>query len=105
MSILQPKSLLPGLIPVTMYTDATPHSVAAIIPKLKMSFAQAFQVPDEINRTEAIVLLMGLQWASSEFTDCYFNVYCDNSAVVATLSKGTLWRLHDLKGLHLSTLQ
>lgn len=39
MPILQPKSLLPGLIPITMFTDATPHSVAAIIPTLKMSFA------------------------------------------------------------------
>lgn len=49
---------------ITMYTDATPHSVAAIIPTLKMSFAQAFQVPEEINRAEAIALLLGLQWAA-----------------------------------------
>lgn len=34
LSILQPKSPLPGLIPVFMYTDATPHSVAAIISHL-----------------------------------------------------------------------
>lgn len=106
LSILQPKSLLPGLMPVSMYKDATPHSVAATIPSLKMSFAQAFQVPDEINRAEAIALLLGLQWASAEFTICHFTVHCDNSAVVATLSKGTgaLWRFHDLRRLHLSTL-
>lgn len=106
LSILQPKSLLPGLIPVSLYTDATPHSVAAIIPSLKMSFAQAFQTPEEINQAEAIALLLGLQWASSEFIDCHFTIHCDNSAVVATLSKGTgtLWRFHDLRRLHLSTL-
>lgn len=104
MSILQPRSLLKGLLPVTMYTDATPHSVAAIIPTLKMSFAQAFQVPEEINRAEAFIL--GLQWASVEFTDCHFHIYCDNSSVVATLTKGTgsLRRHHDLRRLHLSTL-
>lgn len=50
LSILQPKSLLPGLIPMSLYTDATPHSVAAIIPSLNLSFAQAFQTPEEINR-------------------------------------------------------
>lgn len=106
LSILQPKSLLPDLIPVSLYTDATPHSVAATIPTLKMSFAQAFHTPEEINRAEAIALLLGLQWASSQFTDCHFTVYCDNSSVVATLSKGTgtLWRFHDLRRLHLSTL-
>lgn len=89
-----------------MYTDATLHSVATIIPALKMSFAQAFQVPEEINRAEAIALHLGLQWASAEFTDCHFNIFCDNSAVVATLSKGTvtLWRFHDLRRLNLSTL-
>lgn len=71
-----------------------------------MSYAQAFQAPEEINRAEAIALLLGLQWASSEFIDCHFTVHCDNSAVVATLSKGTgtLWRFHDLRRLHLSTL-
>lgn len=67
LSILQPRSLLPGLIPVTTYTDATPHSVAAIIPTLNTSFAQAFQIPEEINRAEAVALLLGLQWASVEF--------------------------------------
>lgn len=106
MSILQPRSLLPGLIPVTMYTDATPHSVAAIIPTLKMSFAQAFQIPEEITRAEVMALLLGLQWASAEFFDCHFKIYCDNIYVVATLSKGTgtLWRHHDLRRLHLYTL-
>lgn len=60
LSILQPRSLLPGLMPVSPYTDATPHSVAAITPTLKMSFAQAFQTPEEINRAEDIALLLGL---------------------------------------------
>lgn len=78
-----------GLVPVTIYTDSTPHSVAAVIPVLKISFAQAFFVPGEINRAEAIALLLGLQWTSSEFTDCHFTVWCDSAAVVATLSKGT----------------
>lgn len=63
-----------GLIPVTIYTDSTPHSVAAVIPALKMSFAQAFFVPEETNRAEAIALLLGLQWTSTEFTDCHFSL-------------------------------
>lgn len=63
-------------------------------------------MPDEINRAEVMALLLGLQWASAEFTDCHFYVYCDNSSVVSTLTKGTgtLWRHHDLRRLHLSTL-
>lgn len=106
LSILQPKSLMPGLIPLTLYTDATPHSVAAIIPALNVSFAQAFHTPEEINRAEAMAVLLGLQWACAEFVDCHFTVKCDNSAVVATLAKGTgqLWRFHDLRRLLLSTL-
>lgn len=95
-----------GLIPVTLYTDATPHSVVAIIPTLRMSFVQAFYIPEEINRVEAIaVLRLGLQWAASEFQECHFSVWCDNAAVVATLTKGTgaLWRHHDLRCLHLTT--
>lgn len=95
-----------GLIPVILYTDATPHSVAAIIPSLNMSFAQAFRSPEEINRAEAMAVLLGLQWACAEFVDCHFTIKCDNSAVVATLVKGTgqLWRFHDLRRLLLSTL-
>lgn len=55
-----------GLIPVTLYTGATPHSVVAIIPTLTMSFVKAFYIPEEINRVEAIaVLRLGLQWAAS----------------------------------------
>lgn len=62
--------------------------------------------PRRFNRAEAIALLLGLQWASSEFVDCHFTIHCDNNAVVATLSKGTgvLWRFHDLRRLYLSTL-
>lgn len=106
MTILQPRSLMLGLIPVTIYTDATPHSVATVISTLKMSFTQAFFAPEEINRAGAIAVLSGFQWASSEFSDCHFTLWWDNSAVVATLSKGTgtLWRHHDLRRLHLSTL-
>lgn len=91
---------------MSLYTDATPHSVAAIIPSLNLSFAQAFQTPEEINRAEAKALLLRLQWACAEFVDCHFTIHCDNSTVVATLSKGTgvLWRFHDLRRLLLSTL-
>lgn len=69
-----------------------------------MSFAQAFRTPEEINRGEAIALLLGLQWASQEFTDCHLTVHCDNYSVAATLSKGTgdattyLSTLHGLRG-------
>lgn len=90
-----------GQIPVT------PHSVVAVIPTLKMSFVQAFYMPEEINRAEAItVLRLGLQWAASEFQECHFSVWCDNAAEVATLTKGSgaLWRHHDLRCLHLTTL-
>lgn len=54
---LQLRSLMEGLIPLTIYTDATPHSVAALIPTLKLTFAQAFHVLDEINRDEAMAVL------------------------------------------------
>lgn len=56
MTILQPRSLMLGLIRVTIYTDATPHSVAAVITTLKMSFTQAFFAPEEINRAGAIAV-------------------------------------------------
>lgn len=106
MTILQPRSLVLGLIPVAIYTDTTPHSVAAVIPKLKISFAQAFFAPEEIDRAGAIAVLLELQWASSEFSDCHYTFWCDKLAVVASPSKGTgtLWRHHDLRRSHLSTL-
>lgn len=79
-----------GQIQVTLYTDATPHSVVAVIPTLRMSFVQAFYIPEEINRAEAIaVLCLGLQWAASGFQECHFSVWFDNAAVVATLTIGT----------------
>lgn len=95
-----------GLIPVTIYMDATPHSVAALIPTLKLSCSQAFHVSDEINRAEAIAVLLGLQWASADFLDCPCTVYCDDAAVVVTLTKGTghLWRHHGLRRLYLTPL-
>lgn len=74
-----------GLIPVTLYTDATPHFVVAIIPTLRMSFVQAFYIPEEINRVEAIaVLRLGLQ--------SFRNVI---SVFGATMQR---WSLHSPKG-------
>lgn len=55
----------------------TPHSVVAIIPTLRMAFVQAFYIPEEINRVEAIaVLCVGLQWAASEFQESGMSFQC-----------------------------
>lgn len=71
-----------------LITQMQRHTRMALIPTLKLSFAQAVHVPDEINRAEAMA-----KWANAEFLDCHCTVYCDNAAIVATLTKGTghLW--------------
>lgn len=54
LSVLQHMPLMDGPMAVNLFTDATPHSVAAILPSMGISMAQAFQHPEEINRAEAL---------------------------------------------------
>lgn len=57
LSVLQPRSLIDGVMVVNLYTDAIPHSLAAIIPAQNLAHTQAFLRPEDINRAEAITAL------------------------------------------------
>lgn len=59
LSVLQPKGLRDWPVAVNLYTDATPHSVAAIVPSMRTSVAQAFIHREEINRAEALAAILG----------------------------------------------
>lgn len=51
---------------VNLFTDGTPHSVAAILPSMRLSMAQAFHHGEEINSAEAFTALLGFSWAASD---------------------------------------
>lgn len=106
LSVLQPRPLLNAPMTVNLFTDATPHSVAAIIPSLNLCYAQAFLTPEEINRAEAVAALRGLSWAASQLLDTHIVLFVDNASVFSTLRSGTgrLWRHHDLRRMYLSML-
>lgn len=106
MSVLREIPLMDTPMTINLFTDATPHSIAAIIPSLGMSFAQALKRPEDINRAEAIAALVGLNWACEELVDTHITLNVDNASVFSTLRSGTgrLWRFYDLRRLHLSVL-
>lgn len=54
LSVLQLKRLMECSVPVNLYTDATPHSVAAMVPSMRTSVPQVFVNTEEINRTEPL---------------------------------------------------
>lgn len=63
LSVLQPKNLMDGPMAVNVFTNAAPHGVAAILPSMRLSMAQAFHHGKEINRAEALGFT-GRTWAS-----------------------------------------
>lgn len=105
--VLQPKELMDWPVSVNLYTDATSHSVAAIVSFMRTSVAQAFVNTEEINRVGVIAAIPGLTWAcGEEFLNTHVILYVDNTADFTTLRRGTgaLWRFHDLRRLYLSML-
>lgn len=58
----QPKGLMDWPVSVNLYTDATPNSVAAIVPSIRTSVSQAFVHTEEINRAGAIAAILGITW-------------------------------------------
>lgn len=64
LSILDPKELLDPPATMNLYTDATPWSIAAVLPSMTAHFAQAFEKETEINRAELIAGIQGLLWAA-----------------------------------------
>lgn len=89
-----------------VYTDSTPHSVAAFCPALHDGFAQAFSTPAEINHAEMVAAILGLHWATLRFTDVHIKIHSDNSSVVGALrtGKGRVFRRFDVSHLFLSVL-
>lgn len=59
LSVLQPRSLIDGVMVVNLYTDATPQSIAPILPAQGLAHAQVFMRSEEINRAEAIAAIAG----------------------------------------------
>lgn len=79
LSVLQRKGLMDWPVSVNLYTDATPHTVATIVPSLRTSIAQAFDHTEEINRAEAFAAILGLTWArGEEFLNTNVILYVDN---------------------------
>lgn len=91
---------------VNLFTDATPHSIAAIIPALDIAHARAFDAPEEINYAEMAAAIDGLVWAFAELGDTHNRLYTDNATVLHSLlsGKGYLFRRHLLRRLYLSML-
>lgn len=104
--ILEPRELADLPIQMNLFTDATPHSIVAIIPALDTSYAQAFQTPEEINRAEMIGAIRGLMWASEQLRETQLILHVDHAAVIASLRSGTgrTFRYHDIRILYLSML-
>lgn len=64
MDITQPHRFDDAPIALNIFTDVTPHSVAAFCPALHDGFAQAFSCPTEINHAEMVAVILGLRWAT-----------------------------------------
>lgn len=60
LDVLKPKDLLDPPMTADLFTDATPWSVAAVLPAYAEHFAQAFQEKTEQNRAELVAALQGL---------------------------------------------
>lgn len=91
-------------VSVNLYLDATLNSVAAIVPSMRTSVAQAFVHIEEINRAEAIAAILGLTLAcGEEFLNTHEILWVDNAATLRW-GTGALWRFHDLRQLYLSML-
>lgn len=106
LDVLRPRPIMDALISVNLYTDATPHSTAAIIPFMDIAHARIFNKEEEINYAEMMAAIDGLYWASSELRDTHIVLYTDNATVFSTLrsGKGFLFRRHLLRRYYLSML-
>lgn len=106
LDILRPRPLMDPIAEVNLYTDATPNSIAAIIPALDMAHARAFDQTEEINFAEMAAAIDGLTWAASDVRDTHIKLYTDNATVLHSLlsGKGYLFRRHLLRRLYLSML-
>lgn len=91
---------------LNVYSDATPHSVAGIIPDLNISWAQAFREPEEINFAEVVAAINTLIWAAEEVTDTHLILYTDNATALSALrsGRGRIMRFHHIRRLFLSML-
>lgn len=91
---------------MNLFTDATPWSVAAIIPVRDAHYAQAFQNRTEINRAELTAAIKGLSWAASLETDTQIPLYVDNASTFCALRSGSgrTLRQHNLRAMFLSML-
>lgn len=106
LDILRPRPLMDPIAEVNLYTDATPNSLAAIIPALDKAHARAFNEGEEINFAEMAAAIDGLMWAANEVRDTHIRLYTDNATVLHSLlsGKGYLFRRHILRRLYLSML-
>lgn len=106
LDILRPRPLMDPIAEVNLYTDATPNSIAAIIPSLDVAHARAFDCPEEINFAEMAAAIDGLTWAATELRDTHIRLYTDNATVLHSLlsGKGYLFRRHLLRRLYLSMI-
>lgn len=60
LAVLRPRPLLDAPFTLNVYSDATPHSLAGIIPELQLAWAQAFTASAEINHAETVAAIQTL---------------------------------------------
>lgn len=80
--------------------------MAAIIPALNISWAQAFSTPTEINEAETVAAITALIRASEELQDTHFILRVDNAAAYCALrsGRGRTMRKYYVRRLFLSML-
>lgn len=106
LSILKERHLQDAPMTLELFSDATPNSVAAIIPALNISWAQAFESPTEINEAETVAGIMGLIWAAEELRDTHLILHTDNASAFCALrsGRGRTMRKYYIRRLFLSML-
>lgn len=104
--ILRPRPILDAPMTISAFSDATPHSIAGIIPQMNISFAQAFTASEEINHAETVAAIQTIVWACEELVDTHIKLYVDNATALSALrsGRGRVMRSHAIRRLFLSML-
>lgn len=74
--------------PVKVYTDATPESIAIVIPSHNISKTLKFRQEYEVNLLEGVAALLGLNLALENFPNCSIDMYCHNLTCVYNFRRG-----------------
>jgi hypothetical protein len=87
----QPRNMITPSRTATLYTDATPSTVAAITPPPTSAFYRHLEPPPPIAVAEMAAALLGLHWFTQEVVrhPTPLHLYTDSSVVYYSLVRGT----------------